>query len=78
MMMKLCDAKNEKQARIVSIEDGGEHLLELGFTENGIVVPLFYAPHFKNKRRAMRAYLVRSSVIAIRQEDAERIVVEEI
>ena len=77
-MMKLCNAKNKKQVRIVRVEDDGEHLLELGFTENGIVKPLFYAPYFKNEKRAMRAYLVRSSVIAIRQEDAERIVVEEI
>lgn len=75
-MSKLNDLQTGKKARVKRIDGDCERLMELGFTAGAVTEPLFCAPAFSKKRTAMRAYLVCGTVIALRAEDAERIVVE--
>ncbi len=75
-MIKLNDLQLGKEARVKRIDGDCERLMELGFTAKAVVKPLFCAPVLRKGKKGMRAYLVRGAVIALRAEDAERIVVE--
>lgn len=67
----LCDIEPSEKGIIVSLEGGGSmrrRLLDMGFTENTVTECVGISPG-----GALRAFLVRGAVIALRTEDAERV-----
>lgn len=75
-MIRLCDLNIGEEARVIYINGDSERLMDLGFTMGATVVPLMRAPALVHKENAMTAYSVRSTAIALRREESERIMVE--
>ncbi len=63
----------EAKIQLVNIEEGGyrKRLRELGFLNGTVIVPLYRALF-----GGIRAYWLKGSVIAVRDSDADRIIVE--
>ena len=69
----LCDLPIGKKAKITSINCNyniKRRLLDLGIIENSNIVPVFRSP-FKDPT----AYLIRGTIIALRNEDTKNILV---
>ncbi len=72
--MRLCDLTCGKCAEIVSVNVGGAYkrrLFDLGFVPGGKVSCMFESP-----LGDPTAYLVRGTLIALRKEHSEKILVE--
>ena len=74
-MKSLAGLRQHEWGRVTRVEAWGgmrRRLMDLGFTRGAQVKCLFAAPG-----GGMRAYLVRSAIVALRQRDAENIRLEE-
>lgn len=72
-IIKLCDLKMGEVARVVEILPKNrirDRLFDLGLTENTEIKCLFRSP-----TGGMRAYFIRGACVALRDEDAEGVLV---
>lgn len=72
----LSKTKLEEEVRVVEIEAEGElrrRFFDLGIIKNTIIEPLYISPFGEPK-----AYLIRGTVIAIRNDEANKIKVQSI
>ena len=71
----LCDLDLCKKGKVIKIYNTASikrRLLDMGFTKNTIVESVL-----KNFGDNLRAYMIRGTLIAIRNDDAKSIIVEE-
>lgn len=75
-MNTLRDVIMDREVVITNIKDRDgmkRRLLDLGFVEGSRVIPVLNSPS-----KGMRAYLVKGCKIALRNHDAENILIEEV